>query len=189
LKKRLEAVDDRDRSLVRRCVDGHTEAFDELVDRYQRPLFNVALRMLNNAEDAEDVTQTVFCNAFVKLATYDPKYRFFSWIYRMTVNESINCLERGRREDALDDTLGARLAAPHRSLDATEAEELVGTALTHLRPEDRAIVVLKHFLGFSYKEIEVILEVPIKTVKSRLYAARQRLREILLARGMEGSDG
>ena len=83
-------VDDQDQALVRQCLDGHTRAFEALVDRYQKPLFNVALRMLDDAQDAEDITQTVFIKAFEKLATYDDRYKFFSWIYKMTVNEALN---------------------------------------------------------------------------------------------------
>ena len=91
-----EANDDLDRQLVRRFLDGERDAGDELVNRFHRSLFNVALRMLGNVQDAEDVTQTVFGNAFAALDSYDPKYRFFSWIYRMTVNESLNTLKRRR---------------------------------------------------------------------------------------------
>src|SRR5215472_6156157 len=130
-----------------------------LVDRYQQRLFNVALRMLGNMQDAEDVTQTVFHNVFHKLGTYDPKYRFFSWIYRMTVNESLNALKRRKPVVTLEDELG--IAAPGAAADhRTEAEIRVGAALRALKPDDRAVVVLKHFASFSYEEIAQVLEIP-----------------------------
>jgi RNA polymerase sigma-70 factor (ECF subfamily) len=149
------------------------------VDCYQRRLFTVALRMLGNVEDAEDVTQTVFLNAFLKLRTYDPKFRFFSWIYRMTVNESLNVLKRRKRAVTLDDE--PQVPAPDAGADrATEVQDLVEKALMRLKPDDRAVVVLKHFASFSYHEIAEVLEVPVRTIKSRLYTARDRLRLALL---------
>ncbi len=174
------AEDEQDRALVRRCLDGEREAAGGLLDRYERRLFNVALRMLGNVQDAEDVTQTVFCNAFVSLASYDPQYRFFSWIYRMTVNESLNQLKRRRPMVGLDEHPGI----PARGIAtdvALESEELVDKALMELRPDDRAVVVLRHFASLTYEEIAGVLEVPVKTVKSRLFTARERLRLSLLA--------
>jgi RNA polymerase sigma-70 factor (ECF subfamily) len=169
------AADEQDRALVERYLEGHRDAASGLVDRYQQRLFNVALRMLNDVQDAEDVTQTVFLNAFLKLRTYDPRYRFFSWIYRMTVNESLNRLERRKRTVTLEDDLDLRApgAAPDR---AVEAEDRVGKALMCLKPDDRAVVVLRHFVSFSYQEIADVLEIPVRTVKSRLFTARERLR-------------
>jgi RNA polymerase sigma-70 factor (ECF subfamily) len=98
------ANDDLDRKLVRRFLDGERAAGDELVNRFHRSVFNVALRMLGNVQDAEDVTQTAFGNAFAALERYDPKFRVFSWIYRMTVNESLNTLKRHRDVVSLDGT-------------------------------------------------------------------------------------
>ena len=92
---------------TRRCWNatgtGIGQAFTELVIRYQRPIYNAAFWVLRRAEDANDVTQIVFLKVAEQLDDYDPKYRFFSWIYRIAVNESLNMLRRNRREDALDD--------------------------------------------------------------------------------------
>jgi RNA polymerase sigma-70 factor (ECF subfamily) len=174
------ANDDLDRALVRRCLDGDWAAGNELADRYYRSVYNVSLRILGNVQDAEDVTQTVFGNAFAALPGYDPRYRFFSWIYRMTVNESLNTLKRRRRVISLDESLEP--AAPGGvSGTAIEAEDRVGRALLELKPDDRAVVVLRHFVSFSYDEISDVLGVPVKTVKSRLFTARERLRQALLA--------
>ena len=167
--------------MVARFLEGHRDAASGLVDRYQRRLFNVALRMLGNVQDAEDVTQTVFLKVFLKLRTYDPKYRFFSWIYRMTVNESLNALKRGKPTVTLDD--GLEIQAPGGAPDgAAEAEDSVGRALMDLKPGDRAVVVLRHFASFSYQEIADVLEIPVRTVKSRLFTARERLRLTLRER-------
>lgn len=150
-----------------------------LVDRYQRRLFNVALRMLGNVQDAEDVTQTVFQNAFLKLRTYDSQYRFFSWVYRMTVNECLNMLKRRRHVVTLEDVPVTTPGADN----AAEIGDYLGKGLMGLKPDDRAVVVLKHFVSFSYEEIAEVLEIPVQTVKSRLFTARERLRLTLQERG------
>ena len=181
MKETLVATDDQDRALVQRCLENHPDAAGDLVDRYQQRLFNVALRMLGNVQDAEDVTQTVFLNAFDSLGTYDPKYKFFSWIYRMTVNESLNTLKRRKPTVALEDDL--EILAPGAAADRAEAEDRVGRALMSLKPDDRAVVVLRHFVSFSYQEIADVLEIPVQTVKSRLFTARERLR-FALAEGV-----
>jgi RNA polymerase sigma-70 factor (ECF subfamily) len=164
-------------------LDGDRRAATELVDRYQRRLFTAAYRMLGNVQDAEDVVQTVFGNAFVALATYDPRYRFFSWIYRMTVNESLNTLKRRRPLVSLEGTADLPAPASPDADAAREAEQRVDRALRGLKPDDRAIVVLKHFVALSYEDIADVLEVPVKTVKSRLFTARERLRLVLLTQG------
>ena len=175
--------DEQDRALVRQYLDGIPHAAGSLVDRYERRLFNVAFRMLGNVQDAEDVTQTALCNAFFSMQSYDPQYRFFSWIYRMTVNESLNQLKRRRPMVTLED----RFAIPERGAaadDALEAEDRVGKALMDLKPDDRAVVVLHHFVSLSYEEMADVLEVPARTVKSRLFTARERLRLTLLQQGV-----
>ena len=168
-------ADEQDRALVARYLAGERDAARSLVDRYQQRLFNVAQRLLHSVQDAEDVTQTVLHNAFLKLRGYDPKYRFFSWVYRMTVNESLNTLKRRKRTVTLEEEPG--IPAPGAGADrAAEVEGLVGKALMCLKPDDRAVVVLKHFMSFSYQEIAEVLEISVPTVKSRLFEARERLR-------------
>jgi RNA polymerase sigma-70 factor (ECF subfamily) len=182
LNETAAAADAQDRAIVRRYLDGDQAAAGELVDRYQRPLYNVALRMLGNVQDAEDVTQVVFGNVFTSLETYDPRFRFFSWVYRMAVNESLNALKRRREMVTLDD----HLAIPARGAavdDAVEVEERVRVALLRLKEEDRSLLVLRHFSSLSYEEIAAVLDVPTRTVKSRLFTARDRLRTVLLAQG------
>jgi RNA polymerase sigma-70 factor, ECF subfamily len=177
---RISAEGDiRDRALVERCLKGDELAATQLVDQYHRPLFNVALRMLGNIQDAEDVTQTVFGNAFGALERYDQQHRFFSWVYRMAVNESLNALGRRRRMVTLD--ADAPISVPGLGPDrAVEAGDRVSRALMELRPDDRAVVVLRHFASFSYTEIAAVLEIPESVVKSRLFTARQRLRMTLI---------
>ncbi len=165
------SADEQDRALVKRCLEGDREAVGELVDRYQKPLFNVALRMLGTQQDAEDVTQTVFLNMYLNLRQFDPRYRFFSWIYRMTVNECLNALKKRRPTVTLEDVYVAK--------GSSESADQVEKALLRLKPDDRALVVLCHFVSFSYQEIADALGIPVKTVKSRLFTARERLKVAL----------
>jgi RNA polymerase sigma-70 factor (ECF subfamily) len=178
-----DRVDADDLSLVRRTLSGDRRAFGALVDRYQKPIYNVALRIAKNPEDAEDIAQTVFMKAYQKLDGFDERHRFFSWIYRIAINESLNFANRRRTHEALEPGLRTEVDSPEEETIKLDAEERVGDALLELEPEDRAIIVLKHFQGFSYAEIGYILNIPDKTVKSRLYTARQRLKGILTRLG------
>jgi RNA polymerase sigma-70 factor (ECF subfamily) len=176
--------EDSDETLVRRSLDGDRTAFSELVRRYERPVYNAALRMLRGPEDAHDVVQTAFLKAFEHLASFDPKYRFYSWIYRITLNESLNLLKRRAPELAVaEDEVDSNPGPEGEVLRQQLARGLEG-ALMKLKPELRSVVVLKHVLGCSYEEIGQVLELPEKTVKSRLFTARHQLRELLLERGL-----
>ena len=168
-----------DASLVKQTLGGQADAFGTLVSRYQKVMFTVALRMLGNTADAQDATQDAFVKAFQRLSTFDPQYRFFSWMYRILVNECLN-LNRSQR---LEESLEADAAGDATPFDATlesERREQIQMALLRLTPEYRTVIVLRHFAGQSYGEIAEALGVPEKTVKSRLYSARQRLGELLL---------
>jgi RNA polymerase sigma-70 factor (ECF subfamily) len=172
--------DVEDAALVERCLGGDQRAFEALVQRHQRSLFTVAARMLGNRADAADATQNAFVRVYQNLGSYDPRYRFFSWIYRILVNECLNTL-RARRQteepvDVIDTTDG-----PLEALEAAERRRLVQQALMALQPELRVVIVLRHYTGLSYEEIgEAVGGLPVKTVKSRLYSARQRLAQLLL---------
>jgi len=178
-----DRIDADDLSLVRRTIGGDRGAFGALVDRYQKPIYNVALRIVKNPEDAEDIAQTVFMKAYQKLDGFDERYRFFSWIYRIAINESLNFSTRRRSFEALEPSMQSTVDSPEEETIKLDKEERVGDAILELEPEDRAIVILKHFQGFSYAEIGFILNIPDKTVKSRLYTARQRLKDVLTRMG------
>jgi RNA polymerase sigma-70 factor (ECF subfamily) len=171
-----------DLALIERCRKGDWSAFTELVVRYQRPIYNAAFWVLRKPEDANDITQVVFLRIAERLDDYDPRFKFFSWIYRIAVNESLNLLRRNGREDALDDDIelaGPDGADPERQASAAEAADRIRSALMKLTPNDRVVITLRHFSECSYEEIGQILDLDEKTVKSRLYEARQRLRALL----------
>jgi len=178
--------EDDDTELVRRCAAGDRRAFEGLVLKYQRPVYNAALRMLRNPEDARDVTQTVFLKVFAHLAEYDPTRRFYSWIYRIALNESLNQLGGRRRTVPVPENEAGDGPLPDEVLETTQSGRCVQDALMMLTDEHRAVIVLRHFLDLSYEDMAGILQVPERTVKSRLFSARQRLGEVLNARGVQG---
>jgi len=175
---------DTDEELVRRCLDGDPEAFPLLVARYQRPLYNAAYRVLGNAADASDVTQATFMEVAERLDGYDPHRRFFSWIYRIALNAALNLARSKRREAPLGEEPPRAVDSndPQALMEVVERTKRVQDALMRLSEDHRAVLTLRHFSDLSYRDIAMVLEVDEKTVKSRLFEARQRLRE-LLARG------
>ena len=169
---------DPDAALVARCLAGEVDAFEPLVLRYQRVLFNVAVRMLGDREDARDVTQEAFLKAYQKLASFDPSYRFFSWMYRIVLNESLNARSRRRPGVPLD----REPVDPGSPEDGAARPRAAGPRAggpAGLATADREVLVLRHFAELSYADIGTALGIAEKTVKSRLHEARQRLGRVL----------
>jgi RNA polymerase sigma-70 factor (ECF subfamily) len=171
-----------DLALVERCRAGDTAAFEAIVERYQRVLFTVALRMLGNHAAASDAAQNAFVKAYQKLDTFDRTRRFFSWIYRILVNECLNTRRDGRPLEAIPPGLAA-VGTPADAFEAGERRSRVQAAILALPTEYREVIVLRHFTELSYEEIGEALHVPAKTVKSRLHTAKERLATAL--RGLE----
>ena len=168
--------------LVERYRHGDRDAFASLVIRYQRPIYNAAWWVLRNAEDANDVAQVVFMKVAERLDEYDPRYRFFSWIYRIAVNESLNLLRRNGREEPLeddDDRPGPESDDPQQQAIDAERNGRIRGAVMRMSANDRTVLMLRHYSEMSYQEIAGVLDVDEKTVKSRLFEARQRLRGVL----------
>ena len=171
-----------DLALIARCRAGETAAFEGLVVRYQRVLFTVAVRMLGDADAAGDAAQNAFIKAYQKLETFDPSRRFFSWLYRILVNECLNA----RRSHAPHEPLTAAIASvggPEEAFEVAERRGRVQAAILALPIEYREVIVLRHYTGLSYEEIGEALHVPAKTVKSRLHTAKERLAAVL--KGLE----
>jgi RNA polymerase sigma-70 factor, ECF subfamily len=173
---------DVDQALVERYRKGDRDAFTELVIRYQRPIYNAAFWILRSADDANDIAQGVFLKVAEHLDDFDSQRRFFSWIYRIAVNESLNLLRRNGHEEWLDDEIdlpGADTANPEWQASDAERSRNIQRALMGLSASDRTVLTLRHFSECSYQEIAEILQIDEKTVKSRLFEARHRLRDAL----------
>jgi RNA polymerase sigma-70 factor, ECF subfamily len=170
--------DAEDNALVERCRNGDTAAFEPIVERYQRLLFTVAFRSLGDYDEASDAAQNAFFKAYQKLETFDRSRRFFSWIYRILLNECLNLRRDRHPHEPLTPEL-AIASSPVDLLEGAERKRRVQAAVRALPIEQREVIVLRHFTELSYEEIADVLRIPAKTVKSRLHTARQRLSQML----------
>lgn len=177
-------IECEDIEIVRKCLSGNSNEFEKLIDKYQRVIFNIAYRMTSNYHDAEDITQAVFIKVYEKLDTFHPKFKFFSWIYRIAVNDTINLIKQKKRSEDLKSDLLSTQRTPEESFEEKELNEKLQKALMDIDPEYKILIILKHLQNFSYKEIAYIVDIPEKKVKSRLFSARQILRDVLEQRGI-----
>lgn len=175
---------DREQALVRSCQQGDRQALDTLVRHYEKPVFNAAFRILGNTDEASDVTQTAFLKVFENLDRYDPKHRLFSWLYRIALNEAIDQIRRRNRLEPLADERCAGNESPERVTAEAERARRVQAVLMELSVDYRTVIVMHYFTECSYRDIAGILDLPEKTVKSRLFTARQQMKEKLAALGI-----
>jgi RNA polymerase sigma-70 factor (ECF subfamily) len=178
-----------DHLLIADCLRGNTAAFGVLVRRYQERLYNSVYRLVDNAEDAQDVVQEAFLSAYQSLDGFKGDALFFTWLYRIAVNTAIS-LKRKRRvmvrmdagkngESAFEPADLSAGSAPGYALEQAEQGRRVHEALARLSPEHRAVLVMKDMEGQKYETMADILQVPIGTIRSRLHRARLELRELL----------
>ena len=179
LQARVYTLSESDEELVGRCLAGDQAAFEGIVVRYQRGLFNVAFRLLGNYEDARDSTQTAFVKVDEHLGHRSTRRSGSSAGSTGSRNECLNAL-RARRPSEPVSLESAADGVPSDSLMAGERQRAVQSALLGLTADYREVIVLRHFTELSYEDIAVTLGIPVKTVKSRLYSARQRLGELLV---------
>jgi RNA polymerase sigma-70 factor (ECF subfamily) len=173
---------DDDQLLVAASRAGDKAAFANLVRRYFRPVYNAAYRVLGNEDDAADAAQSVFLKVHEKLDDYDPRFRFFSWLYRIAMNESIDMLRRNVKQEPLQDDVeypADERDGPEARMLAEQVSRRIQAALMRMKADDRVVIALRHFSECSYREIGEILELDEKTVKSRLFEARSRMRTML----------
>lgn len=174
----LQSGDDSD--VIRRCKKGDVEAFGDIVRKYQNIIYNVVLKMVNDRDSADDITQSAFIKAYENFNRYKTDYPFYSWVQKIAVNEALNYIKQRKKIVAFDDSYeSATSDNPETEYVRNELQDRIDRALEKLKPEYRIIIVLRHFGELSYTEIGEILDVPEKTVKSRLFTARQELRSVL----------
>jgi len=181
-------------ALLQRARTGDGEAFEQLIEPHVGRLYNYLARMVGDPADAEDLTQDVILRAHRAIGSFRGGATFQTWLYRIATNIAVDALRRRGRRNArvtsLDDPLQAEqgLVArevrdtqrdPQRLAEASELIEQVQNAIAELSPKLRAVVVLFDIQGLTYDEIAQTLRLPLGTVKSRLFNARTRLRELL----------
>ena len=183
-----------DRELVDRARRGDGDAFGLLVVRHQDRIYTAVLRFCGDAEDARDIVQRAFLNAWRRLESFKGDAAFSTWMYRIAFNESVSFRREGGRRRLAPLTESAPEPADDRRpgdrLDSAEARGQVQQALSLLDPDERKIIILKELDGRSYDEISEIMEIPKGTVRSRLFRAREVLRDklrIILKKAEPGS--
>jgi RNA polymerase sigma-70 factor (ECF subfamily) len=195
MRREKQTFTDEDTSLVSFCKKGNVDAFEELVRKYQKKMFNIAYRMIGNYEDACEIVQDAFVSAYKAIRYFEEKARFSTWLYTIVVNLSRNRLnylkiQSSREAFSTDDpvrTDGGELAAELASgepsilerLEKKDLQQKVWACIDSLENEFKEVIILRDMQGFSYDEIGDMLKIPEGTVKSRLFRARETLRDRL----------
>jgi RNA polymerase sigma-70 factor, ECF subfamily len=191
----VNATQASDHDLVARAQQGSEKAYRELLVRYQRPVFSIIYRMIRDREQAEDLAQETFVRVFNHIERYDPRFKFSSWIFKIATNLTIDWIRRkeldtvsidGSRNavtaeqiEATSITLASQDENPEELLEAKELGEEIETAISRLRPEYKAAILLRHVEGREYQEIAEILSLPLGTVKTYIHRGRNELRDQL----------
>ena len=170
----MRAEKQLDREIVVRVLNGDTEAFNLLVRRWEKPIYNFILRMIGNRDEAMDLCQDVFLKAFRELGTLKDRDRFTAWLYRIAHNTCYSRLRKdiGKTYVELDPETGSRSVS-------IENRIAVEKALGQLPEDQREVVILKVYQNLKFEEIAAIQDAPVSTVKSRLYMSFEKLRDIL----------
>jgi len=191
----LALIQATDHDLVALAASGSEKAYRELLDRYQRPVFSLIYRMVRDRERAEDLAQETFVKVFNHIGSFNPKYKFSSWIFKIASNLTIDAIRKkdletvsldGSRNASTQDeidatriTVESRDENPEEFLEAKELGQEIERAIGELRPEYRTAILLRHVEGRPYEEIAEIMGIPLGTVKTYIHRARGELRETL----------
>ncbi len=185
----MQKVSSDEKQLIRECLAGRTEAFGELVIRYQDRLFNALVGVLGSPDDAHDIAQDAFVQAFQRLKSFRGDSAFYSWLFRIALNAAASQKRRTRRKPSSIDAAREQAGgdppdrrpdvAPSHALEADERRAAVQSALAQLPAEFRIPLVLKEIDGMKYHEIAAIIGCPVGTVRSRIHRARGELRQRL----------
>ncbi len=188
-----------DEELVALSVGGDLDSFNQLVLRWERPIYALAYRVLGREEDARDIAQETFLRAFRALKGFKGQAKFSSWLYRIALNLCRDWIRRERRTPVAQAPEGIDLielageATPAESMEEMVARHEVGRAvaraMTLLPEEQRTAIVLKEYHGLTFQEIAELLDCPLSTVKTRLYQGLSVLRRQLQEAGVESTFG
>lgn len=181
-----------DLQLVTASKGGDQDAFAQLVQRYQRRVFNLVYRMLQQYEEANETTQETFLAAWQGLPAFRGDARFATWLYRIAYNCSLKQLEQHKRDKALQVALEAEQDSAKlvdTEMDVRDRQALIREHLSHLPAKYRIVLILRHLQDMTYEEMAEILTMPIGTIKTHLFRARNLLKERLQALDRESNTG
>ncbi len=179
---------DSEADSIARLKAGDIAGLAVLVDKYQVQAIRTAYLIVRDRSLAEDISQAAFIRAYERIGQFHPEASFGPWFMRSVANDAIKALERGRRTSSLDDDDGSTTALldpandPAAAFDQAEQAAAIWSLLDGLPAKQRAVIVLRYFVGLSDREIAEYLELPAATVRWRLHAARQRMRSWLPTR-------
>ncbi|MEM9353179.1 MAG: sigma-70 family RNA polymerase sigma factor [Planctomycetota bacterium] len=186
---------DDDEQLVAAAAAGDQQAYGALVERHQARLYNTLYRVMHSADDALDISQEAFVQAYLKLDSFRRDSRFYTWLYRIAMNLALSALRKRKNTASIEDirSRGAPdpvdpLASPDERLDGAERVAVLERALSMLGEQPRQILVLRELEEFTYEQIAEVLDVPVGTVRSRLFRARAQLKEQLRVLMPEEAD-
>lgn len=171
---------------------GDQTAFGKLIEAYQRPVYNLAYRMLNNPGEAEEAAQEAFIRAYTRLHTYNPTHKFSTWMLSITSNYCIDLIRKRRALLlSIDEPLPPHPAlmsdgkkGPEAQMEINEQQEMVQSLLQELPEDYREAVVLRYWHELSYEEIAEMMDTSVSAIKSRLFRARRQLAEVGMANGL-----
>jgi len=177
-------VEHDDVQLVSASKNGDQDTFSLLVQRYQRRVFNLVFRMLQNYEEASEVTQEAFFAAWQGLPSFRGEARFSTWLYRIAYNCALKQLDTRKRDQALQVALQAEQTfegedPKNALLDMLDNQEMVQEQLSQLPPKYRIVLILRHLQEMTYEEMAEVLTMPVGTIKTHLFRARNLLKERL----------
>jgi RNA polymerase sigma-W factor len=188
-------IQEVDRKLIHRALDGDDQAFDELMQRYHQSVYNLVYRMIESPQEAEDIVQETFIKAFNALASFNEEYAFSTWLFKIATNHCIDTLRKRKlRTFSLDTPIQTKDGAvsrdyadesysPERSTISNEHTSMILDAVEDLPEKYRVVINMRHHEDRSYEEISEILDIPIGTVKARIFRARELLKKILKDKG------
>jgi RNA polymerase sigma factor (sigma-70 family) len=169
--------------IIEDIISGYSGLYRILVDRYQNPVFRVILKIVANSEDAKEITQDVFVKAYDSLHQYKPEYKFFSWIYRIAINDALLFVRRRRKflKTEIISLKSYQIAVQNEENE--HREYLLNRSLQELSQYYQPVIMLKYYAGLSYSDMAETLGISEKKVKSRLFDARKILKAKLLESG------
>ena len=175
-----------DQILIGKVLEGDTRSFERLVEKYKKRIYYLAYKMTRDHDSADELAQESFVKAYQAMSGFKPGYSFYTWIYRICVNLSINFLKRERQSVSADFLRDSGIAID-RSDESSQLERMIASeqaaivkeALNSLPPDQKAVFILKTYDDMSYEQMAEVMDCSIGTVMSRLFRARRKLKRAL----------